>query len=76
MQQVAEVTNADGGPSFLALGTQPSESKQDGSATKTLGAPPAASSVLTFWLAVTNGNACTKDLCVDGLCKYTNTCGG
>jgi hypothetical protein len=51
-QQVGDIKNPDAGADFLALGTLPTESKQDGSASRTLTAPTAATTVLTFWLAV------------------------
>ncbi len=54
VQQVGDTKSAVGGPNFLALGTLPNESNFDGSATKTLEALPAASSVLTFWLSISS----------------------
>lgn len=49
---VHEFKSADSAPNFLAVGTQPTESKLDGSASRTLAPTPGASAALMFWVAI------------------------
>jgi hypothetical protein len=54
VKQVGGANSAAGPDEFLMLGTQPSESKQDGSLAKSLESPGAGNGVLMVWLMATS----------------------